>query len=122
MVSRIGLVGTVEQGRNRLWWSSQASAASIFFKLSGPMFDATPGLHRAHHPLPARNERGEDPGEGKPIRTPPPLTHPMEEREKSRSLMQPWREWHDGRIPLDYCALSLTNRREASATLSAPEF
>src|SRR6185369_3309684 len=65
----------------------------MFFKLSGPMFNVTPGLHQAHHPLPARNERGEDRGEGKPIRTlllsPCPLLHPMEEREKSRSLMQP---------------------------------
>ena len=28
------------------------------------------GLHQALHPLPARNERGEDRGEGKPIETP----------------------------------------------------
>src|SRR6266571_1079226 len=27
------------------------------------------GLHPARHPLPARNERGEDRGEGKPIKT-----------------------------------------------------
>src|SRR6266849_6196238 len=50
------------------------------------------GLHQALHPPPARNEWGEDRGEGKPIKThllPSPLLHPMEEREKSRSLMQP---------------------------------
>src|SRR6185295_13612792 len=87
-----------------------------------PIHCQKPGLHQAHHPLPARNEWGEDRGEGKPIRTPPPLTHPMEEREKSRSLMQPWRERRDGRIPLDYCALSLTNRSDTSARCARRSF
>src|SRR6266700_329967 len=49
------------------------------------------GLHHALHPLPARNEWGEDRGEGNenapPL--PSPLLHPMGEREKSRSFMQP---------------------------------
>src|SRR2546427_2673441 len=43
-----------------------------------------PGLHQALHPLPARNEWGEDRGEGKPIKTrllPSPLLHPVAERE-----------------------------------------
>src|SRR5262249_37734827 len=51
------------------------------------------GLHQALHPLPARNEWGEDSGEGKTnVNAPPlpnPLLHPMEEREKSVNLMQP---------------------------------
>src|SRR6267378_2602416 len=46
-----------------------------------------PGLHRAQHPLPTRNERGEDRGEGKPIRTrllspaPPQPSPPSDGRE-----------------------------------------
>src|SRR5260370_11683840 len=52
-----------------------------------------PGLHQALNPLPARNEgggprRGETNKNAPPL--PSPLLHPMEEREKSRSLMQPW--------------------------------
>src|SRR6266852_5095671 len=52
-----------------------------------------PGLHQALHPLPARNEwggprRGETNKNAPPL--PSPLLHPMEEGEKSRSLMQPW--------------------------------
>src|SRR6266568_3591101 len=34
-----------------------------------PQVPASPGLHQALHPLPARNEWGEDRGEGKPIKT-----------------------------------------------------
>src|SRR5258708_24669374 len=50
------------------------------------------GLHQALHPLPARNEgggprRGETNKKAPPL--PSPLLHPMEEKEKPRSFMQP---------------------------------
>src|SRR5713226_703259 len=53
---------------------------------------ADPGLHQALHPLPARNEWGEDRGGETNKNAPPlpsPLLHPIEERENSRSLTQP---------------------------------
>jgi hypothetical protein len=61
---------------------------------------ANPRLHQALHPLPARNERG-GPRRGETNKNAPPLPspllHPMEERERSRSLMSPCGRsgWHN---------------------------
>ena len=77
--------------RRDLDFRALAASAKICRVVSA-VTTSPPGLHQASHPLPARNEWGEDRGEGEPIETgllSPTLLHPMEEREKSRSLMQP---------------------------------
>src|SRR5438445_13846751 len=52
------------------------------------------GLHQALHPLPARNEWGEDRGGETNKNAPPlpsPLLHAMEEREElDAALLMPW--------------------------------
>src|SRR5260370_20733252 len=73
---------------------------------------APPGLDQALHPLSAKNEgggprRGETNKNAPPL--PSPLLHPMEEREKSRSLMQPCRA-------ASFASLSSREQRRSSCT------